>query len=175
MQIATFTGDIADAPAEAVCTSTNPRLSLMMGTGAAVRERGGFEILRECERLRGDRELPPGSAHVTSAGRLPFRAAIHCVACDRTHQSSSGIVSACVKNALARADELGVRSVAMPLFGTGHARVKFDRAIDAMLETLRNAKTNVEKVVIVVFDAERAGQIERAITAPQRPTSQSSR
>lgn len=175
MRIATFTGDIADAPAEAVCTSTNPRLSLMMGTGAAVRERGGFEILRECEALRGDRELPAGSAHVTSAGRLPFRAAIHCVACDRTHQSSPNVVAACVRNALARADELGLHSVAMPLFGTGHARVKVDRAINAMLDTLRSVETKVETVVIVTCDPEREEQIRSAITALPRPTSQSSR
>lgn len=165
MQIAAFTGDIADAPAEAVCTSTNPRLSLMMGTGAAVRERGGFEVLRECETLRGDRELPAGSAHVTSAGRLPFRAAIHCVACDRTHQSSPNVVAACVRNALARADELGVRSLAMPLFGTGHARMKFDRAIATMLEALRSAETHVESVLLVSNDPERAEQIRRAIGA----------
>lgn len=163
MLLSVFTGDIAEAPAEAVCTSTNPRLSLMMGTGAAVRERGGFQILRECEALRGGRELPPGSAHVTSAGGLPFRAAIHCVACDRTHRSSSTIVAACVKNALARADELGIRTLAMPLFATGHARVKFDHAIEAMLQTLRHSKARVEGVVLVVNDPERADRIRRAL------------
>ena len=175
MDVVVFTGDICDAPAEAVCTSTNPRLSLVMGTGAALRDRGGFGILRECEALRGDRELPPGSAHVTSAGTLPFRAAIHCVACDRTHRSSSHIVAACVRTALAKADELGIRSLAMPLFATGHARVKFDHAIEAMIGALRAARTHVEKVVIAVHDPERAGQIERAVKGQPHPTSQSSR
>ena len=165
MHISIHTGDIADAPAEAVCTSTNPRLSLVMGTGAAIRERGGFEVLQECQALRGQRELPAGSAHVTSAGRLPFRAAIHCVACDRTHQSSPAIVASCVRSALARADELGVRSVAMPLFGTGHARVKFDRSLEAILGALRAAATNVEQVVIVVNDPDRAGQVTAAVAS----------
>jgi O-acetyl-ADP-ribose deacetylase (regulator of RNase III) len=175
MRISVFVGDLCAAPAEAVCTSTNPRLSLVMGTGASLRERGGFGILRECEALRGDRELPPGSAHVTSAGKLPFRAAIHCVACDRTHRSSSHIVAACVRSALGKADELGVKSVAMPLFATGHARVKFDHAIEAMISAIRNARTDVQEVVIVVYDADRAEQIQRALTGPPHPTSQSSR
>ena len=175
MEITLFTGDIADAPADAVCTSTNPRLSLIMGTGASLRERGGFAILRECEVLRGERELPPGSAHVTSAGTLPFRAAIHCVACDRTHRSSSHIVAACVRSALAKADELGVKTLAMPLFATGHARVRFDHAVESMLHALRTAHTGVERVVIVVYDPDRAEQIRRAITGPPHPTSQSSR
>jgi len=35
MRISIFAGDICDVPAEALCTSTNPRLSLAMGTGAA--------------------------------------------------------------------------------------------------------------------------------------------
>lgn len=174
MKITLFTGDIADAPAEAVCTSTNPRLSLIMGTGAAVRERGGFEILHECDALRAGRELPPGSAHVTAAGRLPFRAVIHCVACDSTHRSSAGIVAACVKNALARADELGIRTLAMPLFATGHARVKFARSLEAMLDALRAATTRVEQVVIVVYDSERASEARRALTDPPRPISRSS-
>ena len=70
MKITIFEGDITEAPAEAVCTSTNPRLSLMMGTGSSVRERGGFTVLRACEEIvaaSGSHALPVGSVHVTTA------------------------------------------------------------------------------------------------------------
>jgi O-acetyl-ADP-ribose deacetylase len=154
LNITLFQGDITEAPAEAICTSTNSRLTLMMGTGGAVRERGGFEVLRACEDVlarSGRKQMPPGSAHVTTAGKLPYRAAIHCVASDpSTHISSDAIIRACVRNALVRADELQVRTLAMPVFATGHARFRFDRALEVMREVLQSAATNVESVVIVV-------------------------
>ena len=137
----------------AICTSTNARLTLMMGTGGAVRERGGFEVLRACEDLlarSGRAQLPCGSVHVTTAGKLPYRAVIHCVASDpKTHRSADAIIRACVRNALARADELHVRTLAMPIFATGHARFRFDEAVSVMRETLETAPTNVQEVVLV--------------------------
>jgi O-acetyl-ADP-ribose deacetylase (regulator of RNase III) len=172
MNISIFLGDIADAPAEAICTSTNPRLSLMMGTGASVRERGGFEVLRECEAIveKAGRPLPPGSAHVTGAGKLAAKAIIHCVACNTHHLSSPEIVAICVKNALARADELQCRSIALPVFATGHARVKFDRALTAIVDALRSAQTSVKDVLIVINDAARAEQAKRLLaTSHQQP------
>lgn len=170
MRVSIFVGDIVDAPAEAVCTSTNPRLSLMMGTGAAVREKGGFEILRACEDLieaesqkTGKKFLRTGSAHVTTAGKLPYKAVIHCVASDTSHISSPDVVRTCAKNALAAAEQAGCRSVAMPLFATGHARVKFDRAVRAMAEAIRDSATSLEEVMVVVLERERAEEVRRII------------
>lgn len=172
MRISIFIGDITEAPAEAVCTSTNARLSLMMGTGGAVRERGGFEVLRACEEIlaaSGQSSLPLGSAHRTTAGRLPYKAAIHCVASDPvTHLSSPDIVRACVKNALSHAAAIGAKTVAMPVFATGHARLRFDRAVEAMAAALRDAKTSVEEVVVVVENRERAADLARLLPESSR-------
>lgn len=163
MKISVFVGDITDVQADAVCTSTNPRLSLMMGTGAAVRERGGFQVLRECEKLTIGHSLPAGSAHVTSGGALPYKAVIHCVASDVSHRSSPDIVRLCVKNALARADAAHCTTIAMPVFGSGHARVKFEEALVAMRDVLRNADTGVQDVIVVVYDADRAADARRIL------------
>jgi O-acetyl-ADP-ribose deacetylase (regulator of RNase III) len=156
MKVTIFAGDIAEAEADAVCTSTNPRLSLMMGTGASIRGRGGFSILRECEALGGP--FPPGSVHVTSAGTLPFRMAIHCVASDSSHRSSPAIITVCVKNAIARARAAGCRSIAMPVFGSGHASVRFDVALRAMIAAFADLD-----VVIAVNDAGRAAEAQRLL------------
>lgn len=169
MQVSIFIGDIADAPAEGLCTSTNPRLSLVMGTGAAIRERGGFSIARECETIVGNTPLPVGSAHVTGAGDLPAKAIIHCVASDVHHRSSAAIVRACVINALQRADEKGCRMVAMPVFATGHAHVSFAKALQAMREALDAANTNVEQVVVVVQDPDREEETRHVLCT--RPVS----
>jgi O-acetyl-ADP-ribose deacetylase (regulator of RNase III) len=159
MRVSIFAGDLCDVRAEALCTSTNPRLSLVMGTGASVRGRGGYGILRECEAIvdaAGSRELPPGSAHQTSAGELAAKIVIHCVASDAGHRSSAAIIRDCVVNALALADAAGCESVALPVFATGHARARFEDAVRVMAETLRDQVTAVRHVIVVVYDSERA-------------------
>jgi O-acetyl-ADP-ribose deacetylase (regulator of RNase III) len=166
MKISIYLGDLCDVQAEALCTSTNPRLSLAMGTGGSVRGRGGYEILRECEAIveaSGTRGLPAGSAHQTGAGELPVKMIIHCVASDASHRSSAGIIRDCVKNALGLADAAGCESIALPVFGTGHARFKFDDALRVMAETLRDQATAVRRVFIVIYDEERADDAMRVI------------
>jgi O-acetyl-ADP-ribose deacetylase (regulator of RNase III) len=124
----------------------------MMGTGGSVRDRGGFEILRECEAILGGKTLPPGSVVKTSAGRLPHKAIFHCVASDAHHHSSAAIIRACVLEALAAADAADCRTLAMPVFATGHAHFKFIEALTAMRDALAAARTNVEEVVVVLRD-----------------------
>ncbi|MDP9193134.1 MAG: macro domain-containing protein [Acidobacteriota bacterium] len=157
MKLSIFLGDIADAPADALCTSTNPRLSLMMGTGASVRGRGGPAVLQACEALLAERgsTLPAGSVHATTAGTLPHKIAIHCIASDNTHHSSEAIIRACVANALATADANGCATIAMPIFGTGHARLRFANAVRAMASEALSAKTRVREVKLVTNDKDR--------------------
>lgn len=153
MRAAIFIGDIAEAEAEAICTSTNPRLSLMMGTGAAVRSRGGYEILRACEEIvRREGALFPGSAWPTTAGLLGSKIVIHCVASDTNHRSSEATVALCVRNALDRAARAGCRTIAMPVFATGHAHVNFRRAMETMARTVREVSTTVAQIVFVIRD-----------------------
>lgn len=163
MKLTIFVGDLCDVPAEALCTSTNPRLSLAMGTGGSVRSRGGFTILRACEAIVAAHASPlsPGSAWVTTAGDLPARAVIHCVASDRHHQSSPAIVRACVTNALLRAAEANCRSVAFPVFATGHARLRFDQTLRVIVQELREAP--LAHAWIVVNDKDRLEETRRVI------------
>jgi O-acetyl-ADP-ribose deacetylase (regulator of RNase III) len=159
MRVSIFVGDVADAEADAICTSTNPRLSLMMGTGAAVRGRGGYEVLAACEAIMRECHadmLPPGTAYVTPAGALPHKAVIHCVASDAADRSSDAIIESCVTSALRCADEQRCRSVAMPIFATGHAHANFPHAVELMAEVARRTRTAVEEISFVIIDPERA-------------------
>lgn len=165
MNIVPFAGDLADVTGvDALCSSTNVRLSLMMGTGGSLRERGGFEILRACQDILAAEpahRVRAGTVHATTAGRLPVKAILHCVASDGNHLSSAEIIRACVLNALAAADAAGYKSLAMPVFGTGHARFKWNTAMETMAAALREARTSVEKVVIVVIDPDRVDDVIR--------------
>jgi O-acetyl-ADP-ribose deacetylase (regulator of RNase III) len=162
MKLSIFAGDLCDVSAEALCTSTNPRLSLAMGTGGSVRGRGGYGILRECEAIvEVWGRLPAGSAHRTTAGELPAKMIIHCVASDEGHRSSAGIIRDCVKSALALA--AGCESIAMPIFGTGHARFRFEDAVRVMAEALRDDAEIVPHIFLVVYDADREEDVARIV------------
>jgi O-acetyl-ADP-ribose deacetylase (regulator of RNase III) len=155
MRFSIFVGDIADAPAEALGTSTNPRLSLMMGTGASIRRHGGPAVMRACEALLiGNKSLPPGTAHPTTAGALPNKVAIHCIASDAAHRSSEAIVRSCMASALTCAHALGCTSVAAPILGTGHARLAFETAARAMVRSAIETQSSVEHLIFVTNDDE---------------------
>jgi O-acetyl-ADP-ribose deacetylase (regulator of RNase III) len=159
---------IADIRADALCTSTNPRLSLYEGTGGAVREKGGWAIKRACEAIleaelerTGQRELRVGSVHVTTAGTLPATIVIHCVASDAFHRSSKEIIAACVSNALVRAEQRGCDSVAMPVFGTGHAAFRFESAVEAMAMAIFESSVRLDELSIALIDPERLADVRR--------------
>ena len=128
-----------------------------------MRARGGFTILRACEAIVAAHASPlaPGSAWVTTAGDLPAKAVIHCVASDARHHSSPAIVRACVANALLRAAEANCRSVAFPLFATGHARLAFDQALRVIVQELREA--TLDHAWIVINDRDRIEETTRVI------------
>jgi O-acetyl-ADP-ribose deacetylase (regulator of RNase III) len=173
--VSLYAGDLVDAPAAAICTSTNPRLSLLGGTGGAVVLEGGRGVKREAEALLerrrqgGHAEMEVGSVHPTTAGSLPHELVIHCVASDARHRSSPAIVRRCVHGALAAADAAGCASVAMPVFGSGHSSLELDEALGAMAEALRDVATDVEEVVVVVPDAERLPRARRVLDAVLAP------
>lgn len=164
MKISLFAGDIADAQADALCTSTNPRLTLVMGTGASVRSHGGFEILRECEAIIAEEGvLAPGSVRATTAGTLPAKVILHCVASDVKHYSSDAIIEACVTNALSLAERHGCHSIAMPLFAAGHARLPLRHVVEVMAKRVREVNPAVENVIFVVFEPERADEVQQIV------------
>jgi O-acetyl-ADP-ribose deacetylase (regulator of RNase III) len=61
------------------------------------------------------------------------------------------LLTSCYANALRVADELGVRTMAVPLVSAGIYGWPFDDAVAAAVETLRGATTSVEQVRIVAF------------------------
>jgi O-acetyl-ADP-ribose deacetylase (regulator of RNase III) len=167
MKVTITIGEIADAKAEALCTSTNPKLSLAMGTGDSVVERGGRKVKQECERLlesAGRDAMPLGSVHATTAGTLPAKVIFHCVASDAAHKSSAAAISTCVENALAFAARGRCRSIAMPVFATGRqSHLPFDEAVGAMAAALSHTSAPVDEVLIVVSDKALANEALRLV------------
>ena len=93
------------------------------------------------------------------------------MASDSLHRSSPAIVRRCVDGALAAADASGATSVAMPVFGTGHASLDFAAALGAMAEALAASTTGVEEVVVLP-DADRLPRARRALDATLAATAE---
>jgi O-acetyl-ADP-ribose deacetylase (regulator of RNase III) len=169
-EVALFVGELAEAPADVLCTSTNPKLSLLGGTGAAVIESAGWGVREEARGIvqaaqarTGRAGLEIGTVHRTSAGRLSHAFLLHCVASGPGHAVSGEAIRSCVRGAVAETDRAGRSSVAMPVFGAGHASFPFDRAVRAIAEELSSVATAVKRVVLVVLEPERVTMAERVL------------
>jgi O-acetyl-ADP-ribose deacetylase (regulator of RNase III) len=169
-EVSLFVGELAEAPAEVLCTSTNPKLSLLGGTGAAVIEGAGWgvrdeaaAIVQRAEATTGRAGLEIGTVHRTSAGRLPHAFLLHCVVSGPGHVVSAEAIRSCARGALAEAARAGRGSLAMPVFGAGHASFPFDRAVRAIAEELGGATAAVRRVVLVIFDEDRVQSARRIL------------
>lgn len=171
LAVSLFAGEIVAAPAEAICTSTNPRLSLGGGTGRAVLEETGWGLKRQLEailaeevRRTGASELPVGFTCSTPGGRPPHRLVVHCVASDRAHRSSPEAVRRCVTGALREAAQAGCATLALPVFGAGHATLPFEVSLEAIAAALRDAAPSpLREVLIVVQQPDRLARAGEAL------------
>jgi len=129
-EIALRVADIAEEEADGIVSSANYEMTMRTGVGDALRRRGGDAIEEEATR-GGERAL--GDCIVTGAGALRARHVLHAVSA----WNETSCVGRSMQRALAHADRLGLRSLALPALGTGSARVTLETCANAMLSALR--------------------------------------
>jgi len=148
-------GDITDIEVDAIVNAANTRLLLGSGVAGAIRRKGGDSIQRECDKIGS---IPLGKAIVTGAGKLNAKYVIHAAGMHLGGSVSEEPLREATNNSLLRADEKGVKTVALPAIGTGVGGFPLNRCaqvmIDIVVEYLKNEKTGIEKVYFVLFDME---------------------
>ncbi|HYN70660.1 MAG TPA: macro domain-containing protein [Candidatus Eisenbacteria bacterium] len=115
-------GDITRIAADAIVNAANSALAVGGGVDGAIHRTGGPGILHDLEERYGtDRYLPTGQAVVTVAGILPARWVIHAVGpvWDGGDWGESELLESAYRSAMARADEVGARSIALPAISCG--------------------------------------------------------
>ncbi|MBE7114473.1 hypothetical protein FT641_18360 [Bacillus paranthracis] len=87
-----------------------------------------------------------GDVFLTSAGSLGFPSGLlHAVTVEKPGQTSTiGIVEMCLENIVRFCEEEGVKTVALPLLGTGTGKVKAD-------EVLRVYESKLEKSEVLFY------------------------
>jgi O-acetyl-ADP-ribose deacetylase (regulator of RNase III) len=145
-------GDITAEQVDAVVNAANRGLRGGSGVDGAIHRAAGAERLQAACRVIG--ECPPGHAVVTDGFGLRARFIIHTVG-PVWRGGTAGepeTLAACYRNALAVADEVGVRSVAFPAISTGVYGYPSGQAAEIAVTTARAADTDVTLIRFVAFD-----------------------
>jgi putative ATPase len=160
-EIEIVTGDITFEESDAIVNAANSHLAHGGGVAGAIVRAGGYEIQRESdEYVRKHGPVPTGQAAVTGAGRLKAKYVIHAVGpvWRGGDNNEEELLKSAVYNALLRAHELGLKSVAMPAISMGIFGFPKDKGTRIMLRAIEeffkdHPNTSVEKVRIVnLFD-----------------------
>ena len=162
MVVRTATDDLLDQPVEAIVNAWNRNtipwwLLLPQGVSGAIKRRGGTAPFRELAR-HGRMRL--GEAVATGAGRLPFRHIIHVAALDDLWRGSERAASEGARNAATLAVGLGLRTLALPLLGSGTGGVRPERAEAAMRAALEAMTLDLEVTLVRYSPAKRPGPRE---------------
>ncbi|MFD7256983.1 O-acetyl-ADP-ribose deacetylase [Streptomyces sp. NPDC059874] len=160
-------GDITAEHVDAIVNAANSSLLGGGGVDGAIHRRGGPEILEACRSLRRShygKGLPTGRAVATTAGRLSAEWVIHTVGPVWSREEDrSELLASCYRESLRVADELGARTVAFPAISTGVYGWPMDDGARIAVETVRTARTRVEDVRFVLFDAAAYASFEAAL------------
>ncbi len=151
-QIEIVQGDITQQEVDAIVNAANSHLWMGAGTAGAIVRAGGRGIEDEAIR-QGPIEV--GEAIVTGSGDLQCRHVIHAAAMGQDLHTSAEKIRASTDNALKRAEELGLTSVAFPALGTGVGGFDYVRAAEIMLNVCRQHSgddRSVRTVRFVLFD-----------------------
>jgi O-acetyl-ADP-ribose deacetylase (regulator of RNase III) len=155
--------DITKLEVDAIANAANTDLRHGGGVAGAIARAGGSAIQDE-----SDRKAPIGlgEAVETGAGELPCRWVIHAATMKLGGPTSGETIRRATASTLAKAEELGARSLALVAFGTGVGGFPVEEAAQIEVEEVRghlDGDSGLELVVFAVHGSEARAAFERAL------------
>src|SRR4051794_34149501 len=125
------------------------------GVAAAISRAGGPSVQRESDEKT---PIALGETVETTAGHMPARYVIHAATMELGGPTSAEIIEQATRSTLAKAEELGCRSLALVAFGTGVGGFPIEEAARIMVGVAREHEGSLERIVFAVHgeEAERA-------------------
>jgi O-acetyl-ADP-ribose deacetylase len=158
--------DVTKLEVDAIANAANTELRHGGGVAAAIVRAGGPEIQEES---LGKAPIGLGDAVETTAGRMPARWVIHAATMKLGGPTSDAIIRRATASTLAKADELGARSLGLVAFGTGVGGFPVDHAARIEVEEVRGhvaAGSGLELVVFAVSGKAAREAFDRALGRP---------
>lgn len=152
MRIEIIKGDITKADVEAIVNAANNRFWMGSGVAGAIKAAGGEIVEREAI-AKGPAN--PGDAVYTTAGNLPHKVVIHAAVMGQDLQTSVKLIRQATMSSLNLAEELKLKSIALPAFGTGVGRFPMKACANLMVATVagfQNMARSLELVQFCLFD-----------------------
>jgi len=140
--------DITKLEVDAIANAANTQLRHGGGVAGAIVRAGGRAIQEE-----SDRKAPVGlgEAVETHAGDLPARWVIHAATMEPGGPTSGDIIRAATAATLAKAEELGAKSLGLVAFGTGVGGFSLAEAARIEVEEVRRHLAGGSALELVVF------------------------
>ena len=157
--------DITTLAVDAIANAANTELRHGGGVAAAIARAGGPAIDDESRKAA---PIGLGEAVETSGGELPCRWVIHAATMEPGGPTSADVIRRATTSTLARADELGARSLALVAFGTGVGGFPLDDAARIEVEEVRRrlaGGSRLERVVFAVHGERARAAFQAAIDA----------
>jgi O-acetyl-ADP-ribose deacetylase len=160
VELEVLAGDITQLEVDAITNAANTQLKHGGGVAAAISRAAGPELQRE-----SDEKAPIGlgDAVETSAGNMPARHVIHAATMELGGPTSAEIIERATRSTLAKAEELGCRSLALVAFGTGVGGFPLEEAARIMVGTAREHEGELERIVFAVRGDEAEQAFEAAL------------
>jgi O-acetyl-ADP-ribose deacetylase len=157
--------DITALDVDAIANAANTRLLHGGGVAGAISRAGGPAVQEESHQKA---PIGLGEAVETTAGDMPARWVIHAATMELGGPTDAGIIRRATAATLARADELGARSLALVAFGTGVGGFPLEEAARIEVEEVRrhlDEGSGLERVVFAVRGDAARRAFEAALAA----------
>lgn len=158
-------GDIASQGGfDAVVNAANAQLRTGGGVAGALHRAAGPGLAEEARPLA---PIEPGEAVVTSGHGLPNEYVIHCLGpVHGRDEPSDELLRCCYEEALHRAEEREMESVAFPAISTGAFGYPLQEAADIAVGTVvdrASGLSSVRRIRFVLYDDETRNVFRRAL------------
>ena len=155
-ELEVIAADVTALDVDAIANAANTQLIHGGGVAGAISRAGGPDVQRESDERA---PIGLGEAVETTAGDMPCRWVIHAATMELGGPTSAEIIERATRSTLAKAEELGARSLALVAFGTGVGGFPLERGgADHGRRGARALTAQLERIVFAVHgeDAERA-------------------
>lgn len=128
-------GNLAEVPAEACIRPMRADGESVSAVGQRLEAAAGPAVMA---RIQGQGDSPVGTAILTPSGGLPGDFLVHVVLQSAEEPATAAVIRRGLVNALRRAADFGIETVALPPLGLGAGNLEAEESAKVVVEVIRD-------------------------------------